>query len=96
MAQSVTRGSQCRDSRQDPGADAEATDAEAMEWVLLTGLLLVACSTCFLTEPRTPARGWPHPQRARPCMPIIYHNNTPGLPIPQSTRGLSFDVPSSK
>jgi hypothetical protein len=44
-------------------------DAEAMEgWVLLTDLLLMACSACFLIEPRTtspvmvpPTVGWALP-----------------------------------
>ena len=33
---------------------------------LSTDLLLMACSACFLTEPRTTAQRWYHPQRAGP------------------------------
>lgn len=32
------------------------------EMVLLTGLAHVACSICFLIEPRTVTQGWHHPQ----------------------------------
>ena len=34
--------------------------------VLLTGLLLIACSVYFFIEPRTTSQGWHHPQWARP------------------------------
>lgn len=30
--------------------------------VLLTDLLIIPCSVCFLLEPRTTFQGWPHPQ----------------------------------
>ena len=41
------------------------------ESVLLTGLLRVVCSACFLIEPRTTAKGWNHPPWATPS-PISY------------------------
>jgi hypothetical protein len=34
-------------------------------------LLSMACSACFLTEPRPPAQGWPHPQQSEP-FPITH------------------------
>ena len=50
--------------------------------VLLIGLLIMACSACFLTEPRTTAQGWHHTQWAG-----LFHMNhqlrkcPTGLPI---------------
>jgi hypothetical protein len=38
--------------------------------VLLTGLLPLACSACFLIEPRTISPGWHHPQEACPFWPL--------------------------
>jgi hypothetical protein len=35
-------------------------------WGHVTGLLPLACSACFLIEPKNPAQGWHHPQWARP------------------------------
>jgi hypothetical protein len=37
-------------------------DREGRIW--LAGLLLMAWSSCFLTEPRPLVQGWPHPQWA--------------------------------
>jgi hypothetical protein len=59
------------DSRQELGG---ITDIEAIEWVLLIDLLLLAHLTCFLIHPRTicsgvalPTVGWvlPHQYQSR-------------------------------
>jgi hypothetical protein len=39
--------------------------------LLLTGLLPLACSACFLIEPRLPAQRWHHPQGDLPPWSLI-------------------------
>jgi hypothetical protein len=39
--------------------------------LLLTDLLLLACSACSLIVPRLPAQGWSHPQGALPPWSLI-------------------------
>jgi len=58
--------------------------------VLLTALLL-ACSACFLTAPRTTHPGWPRPQRAEPS----HVNHQLRECITASGGIFSFEVPSS-
>ena len=57
----IIKGSQDRNLKQDSklqGRKPEAgADAEAMEGVLLMGLLLMACSACFVIELRTTCSG---------------------------------------
>lgn len=49
------------------GRNLEAgTDAEAMDGVLLGGLLLMACSVCFLWNPGPPTQRWPQLQWTGP------------------------------
>lgn len=63
MFQSVTRGSQGRSSRLEAGGMNPSGDHGG---TLITGLLLVVCSVCFLMHSRTtwtgmalPTVGWP-------------------------------------
>jgi hypothetical protein len=39
--------------------------------MFLTGLLPLACTACFLVEPRLPAQRWSHPQGAFPPWSLI-------------------------
>jgi hypothetical protein len=39
--------------------------------LFFTGLLPLACSACFLIEPRLPAPRWSHPQGALPLWSLI-------------------------
>jgi hypothetical protein len=39
--------------------------------MFFTGLLPLACSTCFLIEPRLPAQRWHHPQGDLPPWSLI-------------------------
>jgi hypothetical protein len=58
----ITEGSQ----------DWNSSRSESRSWcrghegLFLTGLLPLACSACFLIEPRLPAQRWSHPQGALP------------------------------
>jgi hypothetical protein len=58
--------------------------------VLLTGLLIMACSVCFLLEPGPPAQGW-HWQSAGPS-PVNHQLKKchTGLPIARSFGGSFF------
>jgi hypothetical protein len=51
------------------GRNLEAgADAEAMEAMLLTGVLPLACSACFLIEPRTTSPGMTPPTMGPPLL----------------------------
>ena len=52
---------------QEPGGRSRCRGYGGM---LLTGLLPMACSACFLIEPGPTAQGWHHPQWAGPSLPI--------------------------
>ena len=66
---SPSSGEASAGTEQEPGADTEVT-----EGMMLTGLLLMA-QPAFSQNLEPPAQGWPHSQRARPCVSIIYHEN---------------------
>jgi hypothetical protein len=58
--------------------------------MFFTGLLPLACSACFLIEPRLPAQRWSHPQGTFPpwslrkCLTVVSHGDIPSTEAPFS------------
>ena len=53
------------------------SEAEATEGILLAGLLPMACSACFLLEPRIPAQGGTGHYGLDPPTSVMNHDNPP-------------------